>query len=291
MECERAGFGPVLSSPATVKKSATENSELNKKQSYKHVGRYSGSFSPPGRVWGYFTSRMEDLEKKKIQNQYFITWLATLKIFHQFPHTLVLHELWPLSYDQENKRFASFLEGIFLDFLFLVMINFQRFISSKLWKIWELTVDMTQYIVLQERQTWGWSTTSPQSRSWRRTQVELLGEDHGLPGIWGLAWRGGSCVILLFSLIIITQGQIIYSTADKEGSPCPSDQTQIWFSDTGRTEEQADSAQVSLTDGLIISHCYFPVIYKPTASWTPARQFSSLLLNLSEVLFPGERRS
>ena len=109
VECERAGFGPVLSSPATVKKSATENSELNKKQSYKHVGRYSGSFSPPGRVWGYFTSRMEDLEKKKIQNQYFITWLATLKIFHQFPHTLVLHELWPLSYDQENKRFASFL--------------------------------------------------------------------------------------------------------------------------------------------------------------------------------------
>ena len=39
---------PGLSSPALVKKSATENSQLNKKQSYKHTGRYSGSFSPPG---------------------------------------------------------------------------------------------------------------------------------------------------------------------------------------------------------------------------------------------------
>ena len=32
----------------TVKKSATENSQLNKQRSYRHVGRYSGSFSPPG---------------------------------------------------------------------------------------------------------------------------------------------------------------------------------------------------------------------------------------------------
>jgi len=31
-----------------VKKSATENSQLNKKQSYRNIGRYSGSFSPPG---------------------------------------------------------------------------------------------------------------------------------------------------------------------------------------------------------------------------------------------------
>ena len=82
----------------------------------------------------YFISRMEDLEKKKIQNQYFITWLATLKIFHQSPHTLVFlcifHELWPLFYDDKgNKRFAFFLEGIyFLHFLFLVMINFRRFV-------------------------------------------------------------------------------------------------------------------------------------------------------------------
>ena len=34
----------------TVKKSATENSQLNKQRSYRHVGRYSGSFSPPGIV-------------------------------------------------------------------------------------------------------------------------------------------------------------------------------------------------------------------------------------------------
>ena len=40
----------VSSSPKTgvVKKSATENSQLHKKQSYRNVGRYSGSFSPPG---------------------------------------------------------------------------------------------------------------------------------------------------------------------------------------------------------------------------------------------------
>ena len=39
-----------LSSPknGVVKKSATENSQLHKKQSYRNVGRYSGSFSPPG---------------------------------------------------------------------------------------------------------------------------------------------------------------------------------------------------------------------------------------------------
>ena len=34
----------------TVKKSATENSQLNKQRSYRHVGRYSGSFSPPGEI-------------------------------------------------------------------------------------------------------------------------------------------------------------------------------------------------------------------------------------------------
>ena len=40
----------LVSSPKTgvVKKSATENSQLHKKQSYRNVGRYSGSFSPPG---------------------------------------------------------------------------------------------------------------------------------------------------------------------------------------------------------------------------------------------------
>ena len=38
----------LSSSPAFVKKSATENSQLNKKKTYRSVGRYSGSFSPPG---------------------------------------------------------------------------------------------------------------------------------------------------------------------------------------------------------------------------------------------------
>ena len=37
----------LLSNPGGFKKSATENSELNKK-AVKNVGRYSGSFSPPG---------------------------------------------------------------------------------------------------------------------------------------------------------------------------------------------------------------------------------------------------
>ena len=37
----------LLSNPGGFKKSATENSQLNKK-ALKNVGRYSGSFSPPG---------------------------------------------------------------------------------------------------------------------------------------------------------------------------------------------------------------------------------------------------
>ena len=35
------------------------------------------------------TQWTEDKRKEENPIQYFITWLATLKIFHQFPHTLI----------------------------------------------------------------------------------------------------------------------------------------------------------------------------------------------------------